>query len=192
MKKHIIALVICLLSFLTLSGQDKVYQSSISNNRDTISFTVDVKTDNVKLPIADVESISKRIEDLKANNTTEFSALQANLNSINSKIDNIVYKESDAKVEYIAANFNMTKDNINKAIRRSSAITLVATIIPFLLLFVLWWRLYIFRRLNAADALIFTGISLVVGLATGLLIKFGLEAIFNSDMAVLRELQKLL
>lgn len=194
MKKLLFILSAFLLSLFVTTGQDvgKTFQTSYTTNKDTISVNVDVRTADVKLPMADINYISTKIDDLKDANKTEYSAVTSKLDAITSKIDNIVYKESDTKVAYIAENFNMTKDDINTAIRRSSTYTIVAILPSFVLVIVLWWQLYNYRRSDAKNTTIFVFLSLVMGLATFAVIKFGLEALFNHNMAVLKELQKLL
>lgn len=193
MKGFLSILVAFILSVFVTTAQDNKYQTTYTTtNKDSISVSIDVKTSDVKLPMADVNILYAKIEDLKEANKTEYSAVTSKLDAINSKIDNIVYKESDTKVTYIAENFNMTKDDINTAIRRSSTYTIIAILPSFLLVIVLWWQLYNYRRADAKNTTIFVFLSLVMGLATFAIIKFGLEALFNHDMAVLKELQKLL
>ena len=190
MKKLLGVFLISILSLFLIQAQDNTSKSYAVSAGDTV--TVTVKTTDVSLPIKDTKMIYDQIDRLKESNKLEYDAMISKLNLVNSKIDNIVYKESDAKIEYIATNFGMTEKDITNTIRRSSAFTIVACIIPVILLFSVWWKLYRFRQLEASNALIWVILMLVVALVTGFLIKFTLEHLFNQDMAVLTHLQNLL
>jgi len=168
-------------------------QSSIERaSDDTLRLNVQIKASDIKLPIQDVSSIYLQINELKSANKTEYDAIKTKLDFMNNKVDNIIYKETESKLEYIASNFNMTKEDISIAVIKSNINKTVAIIIPSILIILLWVKLYKLRNINAIDALVYILLGIVLAASTGLLIYTGLESLFNKDVAILNQLQNLL
>lgn len=157
-----------------------------------VIVSVDLESSKLKLPVQDVGTIYSQIDRLQSANKTEYEAISARLETLDSKISNITYQESDTKLEYISSNFNITKEQISTAIQRSSVNNLVAILIPIILLVVVWIRLFNVRNLEAYHAILYILLGLIAAIATGFCIKYGLEALFNHNMAILKELQQLL
>lgn len=184
MKKVIFILIASIFFALNMQSQD-----TIGND---LNLKINVKTENVKMPITDInglyndiEELKQSVKDYKDNTTTQYSALS-------SKMDNIMYKNSETKVVYLGDSFGITKDDIKTAVGRSNKYTIIAILLPILAVLILWRRLYKFKESNAKTSILWASLSLLVALVTGGLIKLALESIFNTDMALLDNLQKLL
>lgn len=188
MKKFLGIFILTILSLFALNAQGAVERTS----GDTLKLNVEIKATDVKLPIQDVSSIYSQINELKTSNKTEYDAMISRLELLSNKIDNVVYKENDAKISYITSNFGMTKDDISKAVRRSSTNRAIAIIIPLLLLIYLWTKSLRVRHIDAVHATMFIIIGLVLSIATATVIFIGLQSLFNPDAAVLHQLQDLL
>lgn len=188
MKKFLVLLALLVLPLFTLNAQETVKRAS----DDTLRLNIEVKATDVKLPIQDVSSIYTQINELKTSSKTEYDGIMSRIALLDNKIDNVVYKESDAKISYITSNFGMTKDDISTAVRRSNTNKAVAIVIPLLLLFYLWAKVLRIRHIDATHATLFIIIGLVLALATSFVLFVGLQGLFNSDAAVLHQLQKLL
>lgn len=188
MKKFIGLLILAMLSLFALDAQGMIERTS----GDTLKLNVEIKATDVKLPIQDVSSIYNQINELKISNKTEYDAMVSRLELLNNKIDNVVYKENDAKISYITSNFGMTKDDISRAVRRSSTNRAIAIVIPLLLLIYLWTKSLRVRHIDAVHATMFVIIGLVLAMATAFVIFMGLQSLFNPDAAVLHQLQELL
>lgn len=193
MKKYLYLFVIGFLFTLCTNAQT-INAENRTRYSDTtrVIVSVDLESSKLKLPVQDVGTIYSQIDRLQSANKTEYEAISARLETLDSKIGNITYQESDAKLEYISSNFNITKEQMSTAILRSSINNLVAILIPIILLVVVWVRLFNVRNLEAYHAILYILLGLIAAIATGFCIKYGLEALFNHNMAILKELQNLL
>lgn len=188
MRKFLGVLVIAILSLFALNAQGSVERISA----DTLKLNVQIKTTDIKLPIQDVSSIYNQINELKTSNKTEYDAMAAYLEVLSNKIDNVVYKENDAKISYITSNFGMTKDDISKAVQRTNTNKAISIGIPLLLLIYLWLKVLRVRHIEATHATLFVVIGLILSIVTAFLLYTGLQSLFNPDAAVLHQLQELL
>ena len=188
MKRFIASFVLILFSLFALNAQTQTDKQS----DDTLRLNVQIKASDIKLPIQDVSSIYAQINELKTSNKTEYDVIKNQLDFMSNKMDNIVHRETDSKLEYIASNFGMTKDDIKSSVIRSNINKTIAIIIPSILIIILWVRLYRVRNIRAVDALVYILLGVVLAVSTGFLIYLGLESLFNKDIAILNELKNLL
>ena len=188
MKRFIASFVLILFSLFALNAQTQTDKSS----GDTLRLNVQIKASDIKLPIQDVSSIYEQINELKTSNKTEYDVIKNQLDFMSNKMDNIVHRETDSKLEYIASNFGMTKDDIKSSVIRSNINKTIAIVIPSILIIILWVRLYRVRNIRAVDALVYILLGVVLAVSTGFLIYLGLESLFNKDIAILNELKNLL
>jgi|GEM_PF-3605274 len=188
MKRFIASFILILFSLFALNAQTQTDKQS----DDTLRLNVQIKASDIKLPIQDVSSIYAQINELKTSNKTEYDVIKNQLDFMSNKMDNIVHRETDSKLEYIASNFGMTKDDIKSSVIRSNINKTIAIVIPSILIVILWVRLYRVRNLRAIDALVYILLGVVLAVSTGFLIYLGLESLFNKDIAILNELKNLL
>lgn len=188
MKRFIASFVLILFSLFALNAQTQTDKPS----DDTLRLNVQIKASDIKLPIQDVSSIYAQINELKTSNKTEYDVIKNQLDFMSNKMDNIVHRETDSKLEYIASNFGMTKDDIKSSVIRSNINKTIAIVIPSILIIILWVRLYRVRNIRAVDALVYILLGVVLAVSTGFLIYLGLESLFNKDIAILNELKNLL
>jgi len=188
MKRFIASFILILFSLFALNAQTQTDKPS----DDTLRLNVQIKASDIKLPIQDVSSIYAQINELKTSNKTEYDVIKNQLDFMSNKMDNIVHRETDSKLEYIASNFGMTKDDIKSSVIRSNINKTIAIVIPSILIVILWVRLYRVRNLRAIDALVYILLGVVLAVSTGFLIYLGLESLFNKDIAILNELKNLL
>lgn len=188
MKRFIASFVLILFSLFALNAQTQTDKQS----DDTLRLNVQIKASDIKLPIQDVSSIYAQINELKTSNKTEYDVIKNQLDFMSNKMDNIVHRETDSKLEYIASNFGMTKDDIKSSVIRSNINKTIAIVIPSILIVILWVRLYRVRNIRAVDALVYILLGVVLAVSTGFLIYLGLESLFNKDIAILNELKNLL
>ena len=188
MKRFIASFVLILFSLFALNAQTQTDKPS----DDTLRLNVQIKASDIKLPIQDVSSIYTQINELKTSNKTEYDVIKNQLDFMSNKMDNIVHRETDSKLEYIASNFGMTKDDIKSSVIRSNINKTIAIVIPSILIIILWVRLYRVRNIRAVDALVYILLGVVLAVSTGFLIYLGLESLFNKDIAILNELKNLL
>lgn len=188
MKRFIASFILILFSLFALNAQTQTDKPS----DDTLRLNVKIKASDIKLPIQDVSSIYAQINELKTSNKTEYDVIKNQLDFMSNKMDNIVHRETDSKLEYIASNFGMTKDDIKSSVIRSNINKTIAIVIPSILIVILWVRLYRVRNLRAIDALVYILLGVVLAVSTGFLIYLGLESLFNKDIAILNELKNLL
>lgn len=188
MKRFIASFVLILFSLFALNAQTQTDKQS----DDTLRLNVQIKASDIKLPIQDVSSIYAQINELKTSNKTEYDVIKNQLDFMSNKMDNIVHRETDSKLEYIASNFGMTKDDIKSSVIRSNINKTIAIVIPSILIIILWVRLYRVRNIRAVDALVYILLGVVLAVSTGFLIYLGLESLFNKDIAILNELKNLL
>jgi len=188
MKRFIASFILILFSLFALNAQTQTDKPS----DDTLRLNVQIKASDIKLPIQDVSSIYAQINELKTSNKTEYDVIKNQLDFMSNKMDNIVHRETDSKLEYIASNFGMTKDDIKSSVIRSNINKTIAIVIPSILIIILWVRLYRVRNIRAIDALVYILLGVVLAVSTGFLIYLGLESLFNKDIAILNELKNLL
>jgi len=188
MKRFIASFVLILFSLFALNAQTQTDKPS----DDTLRLNVQIKASDIKLPIQDVSSIYTQINELKTSNKTEYDVIKNQLDFMSNKMDNIVHRETDSKLEYIASNFGMTKDDIKSSVIKSNINKTIAIVVPSILIIILWVRLYRVRNLQAIDALVYILLGVVLAVSTGFLIYLGLESLFNKDIAILNELKNLL
>lgn len=188
MRKFLVLLALLALPFFAINAQETVKRVP----DDTLRLNIEVKATDVKLPIQDVSSIYNQINELKTSSKTEYDGIMSRIALLDNKMDNIVYKESDAKISYITSNFGMTKDDISKAVRRSSTNKAVAIAIPLILLIYLWGRTLQIRQLDAINAMYLVIIGLILALATSFVLYTILQGALNQNAAILSQLQKLL
>lgn len=184
MRRLLFVLIASIFFVLNIQSQDTVDKD--------MNVNVNVRTENVKLPITDINGLYKTIDDLKVIITNYQDKTDIQYSALSEKVDNVMYESSEVKLVYLGDGFGITKDDIKTAVRRSATYTIIAILVPLFAVLYLWGKLYKFQEGNAKNTIMWAFLSLLVALTTGGIIKLALEAIFNSNMALLDNLQKLL